>query len=213
MAAYGVLNIDKKKTGLILRLPMAFYDALFELSNEDRHRILLLLVDEAMNITQIAKTLALSLTETSRHMSRLVDIGMTGKDAEGLYHIKPFGTLFLTQIQGAEFITTHSNYFNSHTLEHLPQELILRLGDLQASTYVGDVMRVFFDVTRVMVEAEEYFWNISDQYIMSTLPLVKRLAYEGIKARSIDPKGYIFPSEMKKTVSEEARATQSSDRK
>jgi predicted transcriptional regulator len=203
LAAYGVLNIDKKKTGLILGLHIVFYNALFELSNEDRHRILILLKNKAMNVTQIAKVLALSLTETSRHMSRLVDIGITGKDSEGLYHIKPFGTMFLTQIQGAEFITNHRNYFNSHTLEHIPQELNLRLGDLQASTYVGDVMRVFFNVNRVMAEAEEYFWSISDQYIMSTLPLVKRLAYEGIKARSIDLKGYIFPPEMKESVSEE----------
>ena len=182
---------------------MVFYDSLFELSNEDRHNILLLLKDEAMNVTQIAKTLDLSLTETSRHMARLVNIGMAGKDPEGLYHIKPFGRLFLTQIQGVEFISNHSNYFNSHTLEYLPQELILRLGDLQGSTFVGDVMRVLFNVNRVMAGAEEYFWNISDQYIMSTLPLVKRLAYEGVKARSIDLKGYIFPPEMKETVSEE----------
>ena len=59
---------------------------------------------------------------------------------------------------------------------------------------------MFYDAR---AEAEEYFWNISDQYIMSTLPLVKRLAYEDIKARSIDMKGYIFPPEMKEAVSGE----------
>jgi len=182
---------------------MVFYAALFELSNEDRHRILLLLVDEPMNVTRIAKALGLSLTETSRHMSRLVEVGMAGKDAEGLYRMRPFGTLFLDQIRGAEFITRHRDYFNTHTLANISPELVLRMGELRGSTYVGDVMRVFFNVNRLMAEAEEYFWNISDQYIMSTLPLVKRVAYEGIKARSIDLKGYVFPPEMKEAVSEE----------
>jgi predicted transcriptional regulator len=189
---------------MILGLPMVFYDALFELSNEDRHGILLQLVDEAMNVTQISKTLGLSLTETSRHVSRLVEVGMAGKDAEGLYHVRPFGTLFLAQIRGAEFITDHRDYFNSHTPERLPPELVLRMGELRRSTFVGDVMRVLFNVNRLMEEAEEYFWNISDKYIMSTLPLVKRVAYEGVKARAIDLKGYVFPSEMKESVSEEA---------
>jgi predicted transcriptional regulator len=125
------------------------------------------------------------------------------KDSEGLYHVRPFETLFLAQIQGAESITYHWDYFNSPTLKHLPPGLVLRLGELRGSAFVGDVMRVFFNVNRLMEEAEEYFWNISDQYIMSTLPLVKRLAYEEVKARSIDLKGYALPPEMRGAVSEE----------
>ena len=45
---------------------LGFYDILFEVSNEDRHGILLLLEDEPCNVTLISKKLGLSLPETSR---------------------------------------------------------------------------------------------------------------------------------------------------
>ncbi|NIO36894.1 ArsR family transcriptional regulator, partial [Candidatus Bathyarchaeota archaeon] len=50
-------------------------DLLFELSNEDRLRILYQLEKEAMNISDLSKTLELSTQESSRNLSRLSGIG------------------------------------------------------------------------------------------------------------------------------------------
>ena len=57
-----------------------FYDLLFEVSNEHRHNIMLLLQEEAMRVTAISKKLDLTTPEISRHVSRLSEIGLASKN-------------------------------------------------------------------------------------------------------------------------------------
>jgi predicted transcriptional regulator len=99
---------------------LGFYDVLFEVSNEDRHRILLRLEEEPCNVTQVAKELGLSLPETSRHLSRLSDVGLTRKDPEGLNHLTAYGVLVLRQLRELEFTTKFRSYFTDHTLAGVP---------------------------------------------------------------------------------------------
>lgn len=156
-----------------------------------------------MNVTLLSKRLDLSLTETSRHISRLSDELILIRDSKGIYHPSDFGKALVSQLRGLKFVTNHREYFNAHMMEHIPEEFRVRLGELENSKVVNDIAMTFFNIGRMMKEAEEYFWNITDHYLMSTTPLVKRVAYEGLKARSIDQKGYVFPPEMKETVLEE----------
>jgi len=46
------------------------FDLLFELSNEDRYKILLLIEEAPLNVTNLSKKAILSLPETSRHLAR-----------------------------------------------------------------------------------------------------------------------------------------------
>jgi predicted transcriptional regulator len=172
-----------------------FYNVLFEISNEDRHRILLQLDKKSMNLTQLSKKLDLTLTETSRHLSRIVRVGVASKEADGHYRIKPFGRLFLSLLQGEEFISKHREYFNSHSLARLPQEFIGRLGELADSTYTKDVMKGVSIIETMIMEAEEYIWMIHDQYLMSAYHLVGEAVKRGVQVKTIDPK--IYPSSHK----------------
>ena len=52
-----------------------FYSLLFEVSNEIRHRILMLLQRSRMRITEIAREQSLNHPEIRRHLTRLRDIG------------------------------------------------------------------------------------------------------------------------------------------
>ena len=174
-----------------------------QISNEDRYRILSQLMEEPMNVTRLSKGLDLSLTETSRHISRLSDELIINRDSKGKYHPSDFGKALVSQLKGLKFVSNHREYFNSHTMDQLPDEFRDRLGELEHGKVGNDIAMTFFNIGRMMKEAEEYFWNITDHYLMSTIPLVKRVAYEGLKARSIDQKGYVFPPEMKETVLEE----------
>jgi len=47
-----------------------FYDMLFEISNDVRHNILILLLQKPERMTQVAKELELTSPEVSRHLSR-----------------------------------------------------------------------------------------------------------------------------------------------
>lgn len=140
---------------------------LFELSNEDRLRLLHQLTKEAMNVTSLSKALNLTTQETSRHLSRLGDVGLTQKDAEGLHHLTQYGELALKQLEGLHFITHHRDYFASHSLVHLPREFVYRIGDLASSTPVKEVVVAFANVEKMAEEAEEYIWTITDQYLIS----------------------------------------------
>lgn len=172
-----------------------FYNVLFEYSNEDRHRILLQLDQGAMNVTQLSKKLDLTLPETSRHLFRIVKVGLARKESDGYYYINPFGKLCLNHLQGLEFISKHRGYFNSHSLAHLSKEFIDRIGDLTEGTYSNDVMVVFHKISTGIEDAEEYVFAMLDQYPLSTVPLVREAYKRGVKIKVIEPKEWVAPPE------------------
>ncbi|UCD45202.1 MAG: right-handed parallel beta-helix repeat-containing protein [Candidatus Bathyarchaeota archaeon] len=177
-----------------------FYDLLFEVSNEDRHSILLQLEKEPMSVTQIARTLHLSLPETSRHVSRLGDVGLMWKDSDGQHHLTHFGELVLKQLREMEFSSEHSEYFTGHTTGSFPPEFVKRIGDLVDSTRVQNVMNFLHSVENLIRDAEEYVWFQCDEYTMSTLPLIEEALDRGVEFRIIEPENYA-PSEGIITVS------------
>ncbi|MDH5362194.1 MAG: winged helix-turn-helix domain-containing protein, partial [Aigarchaeota archaeon] len=146
---------------------------LFELSNQDRLRILHQLDKGAMNVTNLARELGLTVQECSRHVSRLDDVGLTRKDVEGLLHVSPYGRLVLKQLLALKFASRHKDYFATHSLAHLPRESVLRIGDLAASSYMNDISAAFHSVDKMIQEAEEYVWSITDQHLVSTYPLLR----------------------------------------
>jgi len=156
---------------------------LFELSNEDRLRILHQLNKKAMNVTNLSKTLGLTTQESSRHVSRLGDVGLTEKDVDGLHRLTPYGELALKQLKGLEFISQHSDYFTSHTLARIPPEFVCRIGDLVNSTHVDDVMAAFYNVDKVFREAEEYIWvitKIKESYRAKDMETARRARITGL---------------------------------
>jgi DNA-binding transcriptional ArsR family regulator len=70
-------------------------DVTFELSNEDRLRILQELEGEAMIVTGLSNRLGLTNQEVSRHLSRLGDVGLTTKAPDSQYSLASFGRLML----------------------------------------------------------------------------------------------------------------------
>ena len=126
------------------------YELLFELSNEDRYRILINLDREALTVTSISETLNLSKQEVSRHISRLSNAKLTQKRTDGSYYLTQYGKLVLKQIPGLNFISQHKGYFSTHTLTGIPLEFINRIGDLSNSNYSDDVMVVLYNIEKLI---------------------------------------------------------------
>jgi len=164
-----------------------FYDVLFELSNEDRHRILLRLDEEPLNLTNLARELELSFPETSRHVLRLSEVGLIQKDVKGSYRLTPYGEVVLKQLHELEFTSKHKDYFINHTLTDLPIEYIKRLGDLKGSKYTDDTMRFFHRIENLIKEAEEYVWFQIDEYPISALSSIEEAIGRGVQFRIIEP--------------------------
>jgi len=170
---------------------------LFELSNEDRLRILRQLDKEAMKVTELSKELGLTTQECSRHLSRLAEARLTKKDVEGYIHLTPYGELSLRQLQGQMFTAKHRDYFTSHTLARLPSEFVARMAELADSTYIDDVMVTVHSVEKTLREAQEYLCNINVPYIASAFPLIRAAFERGVKSRFIRTRDLVVPPSMR----------------
>ena len=170
---------------------------LFELSNEDRLRILRQLEKEAMKVTELSKELGLTTQECSRHLSRLAEARLTKKDVDGYIHLTPYGELSLRQLQGQMFTAKHRDYFTSHTLTRLPSEFVARIGELADSIYIDDVMVTVHRVEKTLREAEEYLCDINVPFIASAFPLIRGAFERGVKSRFIRTRDLVVPPSMR----------------
>jgi predicted transcriptional regulator len=171
---------------------------LFELSSEQRFKILHKLGSEAMNVTHLSKALDISKQESSRHLSRLNKTGLTWKDAEGCYRLSSFSELILRQLEGLDFVLQHRGYFTSHSALHLPVEFILRLSDLDKATIVDNLPVAIYKIRKTIQEAEKYIYLITDHYYLETLSLYKEAFDKGVRMKVIEPKDWLIPAELKK---------------
>ena len=163
-----------------------FYDLLFEISNEHRHSILLLLQKKAMRITDIAKEMDLNNPEIRRHISRLRDVDLIQRDVEGFYHPTPFGELALKQLRELEFTSRHRKYLTSHSSADLPLDFIRRMGDLSESTFTADIMDFLYKIETIIKDAEEYVWFNVDQYPVTALSSIIEALGRGVEFRIVE---------------------------
>ena len=162
-------------------------DIFFELSNEDRLEILFKLQEGHMKVTTLSRELEITTQECSRHMARLSEANLVEKDPEGFFNLTQYGGASLKLIPSWHFISKHSDYFNTHTLEKLPSELVCRIGELQKSDPTEDVMVTFHVVESLIKNAEEYVWLMHGQYLLNTLPLLRERLENGVKFRTFEP--------------------------
>jgi predicted transcriptional regulator len=175
---------------------LGFYDVLFEVSNEDRHRILHQLEEKPCNVTQIARVQGLSLPETSRHVSRLCEVGLTRRDAEGLYHLTSYGGLVLRQFRELEFTTKFREYFTDHAVAGIPPEFVKRIGDLSGSVLTDNILDFIRQIEYVIREAEEYVWLLVDQFPLNHLALIIEAIERGGQFRVLEPRNRILTPDL-----------------
>ena len=180
-------------------------DLLFEVSNEDRLAILRKLREESMNVTGLAKELSLTTQESSRHLSRLSDIGLARKSPEGFYFLTPYGELILNLLPGLEFVSGHSKYFSTHSHEHLPLHLLSRMGELKESVYLDDAIVALYSIEKMVPMAEEYIWSVNFPVPLSVFPLLREAFERGVRVRMIGPKGFVVHPVVRGSLHEEDR--------
>jgi predicted transcriptional regulator len=166
---------------------LSLYDLMFELSNEDRHRILLHLLSKEAKLTELSKALSLPVQEVSRQLSRMENVDLVRKSPKGSYGVTPYASHVLGLIPGLGFLSEHREYFMSHTLSGLPRQFVDRIGSLTGASYIGDVMMAFSNVETAIREAQESIWILSDQILMSTLPLIQEAEERGVEFRLMLP--------------------------
>ncbi|MCW4012557.1 MAG: DUF1724 domain-containing protein [Candidatus Bathyarchaeota archaeon] len=170
-----------------------FHELLFELSNEDRYIILQTLKTRDLNVTNIARELSLTTQESSRHLNRLAEHGLIEKIIRGEYTLTEYGALVLRQAEGLLFASSNRDYYQTHKIPSLPTRFISRLCELDESRMVSDVMVVFALIERIIDEAEEYIWRLTDRYNMMSLPKLEAATERGVEFRLMQTKHFQFP--------------------
>ena len=163
-------------------------DLYFELSNENRLGILHRLRDTSMNVNRLARDLEMTTQECSRHMARLSEAILVARNPEGAYSLTPYDRLSLNLIAGQSFVAENRDYFNAHSIDAHPRELVARIVELGAGKTTGNAMVTFSIVENIMRDAKDYLVMIHDQYLPSILPLCVTALKRGITMRSVELK-------------------------
>jgi predicted transcriptional regulator len=142
-------------------------DMLFEVSSEVRHVILVKLNEGPSTVTNLSKVLGISMTEASRHINRLAQVGLIQKNPDGDYSITILGKTVLVQLSPLEFITRHSNYFDTHDATGIPEQFLNRIHELNEAfpTYTirANIMKTVRGMEKTLFQADEYYDCILDK--------------------------------------------------
>ena len=181
-------------------------DLLFELSNDDRRRILLSIKEKPMRLTQISKNLGLTVQETSRQLSRLEDVGLEYKDPKGFHHLTHYGELIIRQLRGIEFTSNFKAYFTTHSLERLSSEFVDGIGDLSDSIGIANAMDFIRNTENLIREAKDYVWLLVDQFPMNSIRTIVIALDRGVRFRIIELRERVLDPDLDALTSEETQA-------
>lgn len=183
-----------------------FYSLLFEVSHEIRHRILNVLKDNSMKLTEIAKLLDLNHPELRRHITRLRNIGLVKRDVDGYYYLTPYGEASNVLLQEFEFLSANSRYFEFHTLSGIPTFLLKRIGELRKVTSLTNAMDYFRFADNLFRESNEYVWLLVDQFPINSLAAIVKSIDRGVKFKFIETKERILNPDLEALTFSESEA-------
>ncbi|MFW9843399.1 MAG: winged helix-turn-helix domain-containing protein [Candidatus Thorarchaeota archaeon] len=167
---------------------------LFELSNEDRLRILEVLNESSTKLTPISNKLDLTVQETSRHLARMTKAGLIQKRSDGGFSITPYGQQLYNLLPSFSFLVENQEYFMTHTFSDLPLRFINRIGELAKSILTDNAIVLFQYVDGLIAQAEEYVWIMSDQALSSTFPLLEESLGRGAELKVLLPSSIGAPN-------------------
>ena len=174
---------------------MTLSELLFELSGNTRLDMLHTLETGPLTFTKIKKQMDLTSSEASRQIERLTGMKMIEKVVDGGYSITPLGRLVLSFLPGIDFVFKHRDYFLSHDTSPIPEELIIRFGDLSDALFMEGTVEIMNFMQMRMIKAKKYHYVMSDGMIRLFIPSVVKKAGSGITF------GMIFPETFKKELS------------
>ncbi len=143
-------------------------------------------------LTDLAVTLSATAQETSKHLTRLVGGGLIEKAPGGAYRMTSYGSVIFGLLPSLKFMSSHQKYFLAHDISSLPQQFILRIGELEGNSYVEHVTNVITECQHLLGMAQQKFCWITDQplpwAISRTFP--ESMPVRAIMQGDLTPKGY-----------------------
>jgi predicted transcriptional regulator len=182
-----------------------FHDLLFEISNENRFEVLKILRIESKRIIDLTRETKLTTTEVRRHVSRLADVGLIQRDVEGFYHLTPYGETVLLLLQEYNFLSSNSEYFQTHILSKIPNRFVKQIGELTESKKTKNVMDFLLHTENLFKESNEYVWLLVDQFPLNSLSTITEAIERGVQFKIIEPRDRVLSPDIASMASEETQ--------
>lgn len=170
------------------------YELMFELSHPGRLDALRKLSQEPHRLTDLSKVLDFTSAEISRHLSRLSKAHLITKDGDGRYSLTPFGSIILHEVSNLGFLTKHNQYFSTHDLSVIPDELF-GLSSISRCEFVEGTLEIMSMVEDLSRNAKSHIRVISDQPMRAMVDINIQKAEEGVDIKLIYPKNLELPKE------------------
>jgi predicted transcriptional regulator len=167
-------------------------ETLFLLSSADRMKLLTEIKGGDKRLTDLAIRLSATAQETSKHLGRLVDGGLIEKGPAGSYRMTSYGAVIFDLMPSLNFMSSHQKYFLTHDISSLPQQFILRIGELEGNSYVEHVTNVITECQHLLGMAQQEFCWIADQPLPWAISRVfpESMSVRAIMQGDLSPKGY-----------------------
>jgi predicted transcriptional regulator len=183
-----------------------FHDLLFEMSNENRYKILQVLQNESKRIMDLTKQMKLTTTEVRRHVIRLSEAGLIHRNINGYYQLTPYGEASLLLFQEFQFLSSNQEYFKTHTPLKIPIQFVKQLGKLNKTTYISNPMDFIRHTQNLLKESENQVSILVDEFPMTLLPNIVEAIDRGVTIRTIESKDQVIEPDFSKLTSDESRA-------
>ncbi len=180
-------------------------DLLFELSSDDRLKILLELEKSPKNLTRIAKNLDFTAQETSRNVARLLKTSLITRNPDGNYILTTYGGTSLKLLSSYEFLSENRKYFLTHDPSELPYHFLNRLGELTESSFEGDFVTNYVIEGEMAKRVEKFAYSMAQQFNVNALPTVVEKLKLGVEFRSIFPETIVPPPGFRPAIGVERR--------
>ena len=152
----------------------------FELASESRLSILQKLQDRGLRMQDIARTLGLGDTETSRQLQRLSEAMLIQKQPDGVYAITQNGKLLLEFSHSFEFVVKFKQCLMSRDLWRIPYQFINRLGELSEANLSTDVSETMNSIENIVLGAEKSLWCIGRKPMRSLSEKAGKTVEKGV---------------------------------
>ncbi|TRO51777.1 DUF1724 domain-containing protein [Candidatus Bathyarchaeota archaeon] len=172
----------------------------FELSNPDRLRIMQVLKDAPMKLTDISGAIDVTHQQCLRHLKRLTEVLLVERNHDGLYVLSSFGELVLQLMPSLIFVSQYGEYFSTHSVSHLPSEFVSRIGDLSESILLSNVMEALSEIESIVKNAEESINVVINKRTHSLRPHIADAVRRGIQLRSLSVTSYVPNIDVKREI-------------
>lgn len=161
---------------------------LFEIASPERLGILDALVKKPLKHSQIAQSLSITGSETTRHLNRLVAAGLVTKNVRGEYEPTHLAETFRMGLPFLEFLQTHRQYILCHQVPVLGLPFVERLGELSKGAFVAGTYDVVAAQESALRTVQRRIWVITEQRFEQALPILREKAARGADVRVVRPR-------------------------